>query len=149
MPDSLTQIDAWFRPKLLKAIPKDIESWVEKRATMGDTDPSHIVLFHVLKKFSPGGANEKKALDEAVRNPQPCVRPEAAHKELVKWKDSVKRLGALGVSPPDIQLTYPAMESIFKAVFDGTEAQLQARWIALRNELSLPDTVNKQVMKRV
>ena len=62
-------------------------------------------------------------------NPQ----PRAAQGELLRWKENIRRCAELGCYPPDLVLAYRAMESIFSAVFDKSEPQLNLRWVSLRN----------------
>ncbi len=59
MPLVWEQIDSWMRPMILDATPKHIKDWVEMRARQGQVDASHVVLFYVMKTFTPGGAEEK------------------------------------------------------------------------------------------
>ena len=61
----------------------------------------------------------------------------------------VKRLDALGCMPPDLMLTYRAMESIFGMVFDNAEPQLQQRWITLKNRHHLPHIITPEAYKEV
>ena len=112
------QVEAWIRPRILDALPKDIRDWVNVRARQGKVDPSHVLLFYVMKTFSPGGADEKVHLINSVLNPSVCSQPRAAHGELLKWKENLRRCADLRCHPPDLVLAYRAMESIFAAVFD-------------------------------
>ena len=75
--------------------------------------------------------------------------PRSAPVELIKWKEAIRRLAELNKAPPDLMLTYRAMESIFSVVFDKAEPQLHARWISLKNELGLPHDISQQAVEKV
>ena len=98
-------------------------------------------IVYLMKTFSPGGAEEKIHLTNAILNPVVCANPRAAHLELIRWKDNLRRSEELGCSPPDLTLAYRAMESIFSGVYDKAESQLNHRWISLRNILGLPHVI--------
>jgi len=149
MPVAWTQIDSWLRPKFLDAVPADVKSWVHQRAMKGQHDETHVLLFWVFKLFSPGSADEKITLEAAVRNPAVCSNARSAHLELSKWKENVRRMAELKLSPPDILLSYRAMESIFSIVLDKAEPQLNLRWISLKNELGLPNYIDQSTMEKV
>ena len=112
LPTVWEQIDSWIKPRLLAAVPKDINDWVFQRARQGVTDDSHVVLFYIMKKFAPGGADEKIHLNNSILNPQVCSQAKAAQITLIKWKEDVRRSEELGCFPPDILMSYRAMESI-------------------------------------
>ena len=59
------------------------------------------------------------------------------------------RLQALGCMPPDLMVSYRALESIFVNVFDKAEPQLHLRWIMLKNRLGLPHVVTVEAFKEV
>ena len=143
------QIDAWMRPKIIEATPPHIKEWVDQRAQQGQVDPSHVVLFYLMKTFAPGGAEEKNQLHSKILNPNPCSNPRAAQVEYLRWKDNLKRYRELKCSPPDLTMAYSAMESIFSAVFDKAEAQLNHRWVELRNRLGLPYRITIDSMEKV
>jgi hypothetical protein len=67
----------------------------------------------------------------------------------MKWKENIRRLAELNISPPALLLTYRAMESIFSIVFDKAEPQLNARWITLKNQLGLPHHVDRNALEKV
>ena len=141
MPIVWEQIDSWMKPKILGVLPSVIRDNVSTRSRQGQFDETHIVLFWVLKQFGPGGADEQIALNENILNPHVCTNPRSAQAELIRWKENVKRLAELGISPPAILLSFRAMTSIFSTVFEKAEPQLHARWIALNNQLGLPHRV--------
>ena len=149
MPDAWAQIDAWLRPKLLEAIPAVIRDWVAMRGRQNKVDQTHVILFWVMKQFGPGSAEEHVTIESNIRNPHVCTQPRAAQVELMRWKENVRRLAELNISPPSLLLTYRAMESIFSIVFDKAEPQLNARWIGLKNQLGLPHHVDKQAIEKV
>ena len=107
------QVEAWIRPKLLDSVTKDIKDWVTSRARQGLVDPTHAILFYVLKTFAPGGAEERVHLLAAIENPNCCSQPRAAQSELLRWKHNLRRCQELQIAPPDLLLAYRAMESIF------------------------------------
>ena len=78
MPTVWDQIDSWMRPKIIEATPPNIKEWVDQRAQQGTVDPSHVVLFYLMKTFAPGGAEEKTQLHSRILNPNPCSNPKAA-----------------------------------------------------------------------
>ena len=53
------------------------------------------------------------------------------------------------VFPTRSTAAYRAMESIFSAVFDKAEPQLNHRWISLRNVLGLPHTITIEAIQQV
>ncbi len=61
----------------------------------------------------------------------------------------MQRLNELGCLPPDLTLSYRALESIFGAVFDRAEPQLHMRWILLKNRLGLPHVVTMNTFREV
>ena len=131
-----------MRPKLLDSVPGQIKEWVDMRARQGKIDETHIIIFWVVKQFGPGSVEEQVAINANILNPHVCSNPRAAQVELMKWKENIRRLAELNISPPAVLLTYRAMESIFSLVFDKSEPQLHARWIWLKNQLGLPHHVN-------
>ena len=149
LPAAWEQIDSWMRPKLIEASPKDVKEWVNMRARQGTVDDSHVIVFYLMKLFGPGSPEEKVQLLANVLNPNVCSQPRAAQVELLRWKETVRRLAELGCHPPDMLLTYRAMESIFSAVFDKSEPLLNARWISLRNGLGLPHKVEYDTIVKV
>jgi len=149
MPVAWDQIDSWMRPKLLEAIPGVVREWVGMRARQGRLDGTHVIIFWVVKQFGPGSVEEQVAINSNILNPSVCSNPRAAQIELMKWKENIRRLAELSISPPALLLTYRAMESIFNVVFDKAEPQLNARWISLKNELGLPHHITQQAFERV
>ena len=115
------QVDSWMGPKLLEATPNHIRDWVNERARYGHVDASHIVLFHLFKTFTPGGVDEIAQLQQKILNPQVCSNAKSAQVELIRWKETIKRMMELNIAPPDIHLTYAAMESIFSTVFEKAD----------------------------
>ena len=91
MPAAWQQLEAWIRPRILDAVPKDIRVWVDMRARQGVVDPSHVLVFYLMKAFTPGGAEEKVHLINMVLNPSVCSQPRAAQVELLKWKENIRR----------------------------------------------------------
>ena len=134
---------------MLDVLPKYVRGWVDMRANHGAVDASHILLFYLMKSFSPGGAEEKVHLTTTILNPGVCANPRAAQLELLKWKDHLQRSQDLGCSPPDLVLAYRAMEFICSAVSETSEPQLNHRWINLRNSLNLPHVITVDAMLRV
>ena len=82
----------------------------------GVVDPSHVLLFYLMKSFAPGGADEKVHLISSVLNPHVCSQPRAAQVELLRWKENIRRCAELGIAPPE------AMESIFRRLRQGGAA---------------------------
>ena len=149
LPAPWLQLEAWIRPKILDSLPKEIREWVNMRARQGRIDQSHVLLFYMMKAFSPGGADEKVQLTAAVLNPNVCSQPRAAQVELLKWKENLRRCAELRCHPPDLLLAYRAMESIFSAVFDKAEPLLNQRWVTLRNNLGVPHNINLHTIESV
>ena len=118
IPEPWLQLESWMRPKLLEVLPKHTREWVDMRAKQGRVDASHVLVFYLMKTFSPGGADEKVHLINAILNPIVCSMPRAAQVELIKWKENLRRSAELGCHSPDLLLAYRPMESIFSAVFD-------------------------------
>ena len=108
-----------------------------------------ILLYYLYKIFAPGSPDEKVQLINNILNPNVCTNPKAAQVELLRWKENIRRCAELGCYPPDLMLTYRAMESIFSAIFDKAEPQLHARWVNLRNDLGLPHVINVEAVERV
>ena len=148
-PEPWLQLESWMRPKLLEVLPKHVRDWVDMRAKQGLVDASHVLLFYLMKTFSPGGAEEKITLTNAIHNPLVCANPRSAQVELLKWKDNLLRSQQLGCPPPDLLFAYRAMESIFSAVFDKAEPQLNIRWVNLRNHLGLPHVITLDALRQV
>ena len=67
----------------------------------------------------------------------------------MRWRSDVLRLRALGCMPPDLTLSYRALESIFGIVFDQAEPQLHMRWIQLKNNLGLPHIISQTAFQQV
>ena len=61
----------------------------------------------------------------------------------------MRRLHSLKCMPPDLFMSYRAMESIFSNVFDHAEPQLNMRWVQLKNKLGLPHLVSLQTFEEV
>ena len=138
-----------MRSRILACLPKIIREWVDLRATAGAVEPSHILLYYLFKYFAPGSPNEKDCLLRKVLNPNVCTQPQSAQLELMRWRSDVLRLKALGCMPPDLTLSYRALESIFGVVFDKAEPQLHMRWIQLKNQFGLPHTITQTAFKEV
>ena len=68
---------------------------------------------------------------------------------MLRRKENIRRCAELGCSPPDLLLAYRAMESIFSAVFDKAEPQLNLRWVSLRNQLDLPHLITPRAIEQV
>lgn len=143
------QLDSWMGPKLLEATPKHVREWVLGLARQNKVDQSHVVLFYVMKLFAPGKADEKVQVLNNMLNPSVCTNLRAAQAELLKWKESIRRVHQLGCSPPDLLLTYTAMDSNFSEVFNKAEPQLNARWITLKNSSGLPHRLEFNIMDQV
>jgi len=138
-----------MRPKLLEAVPAVIREWVAMRGRNGKIDQTHLIIFWVVKQFGPGSAEEQIAINNNILNPHVCSQPRAAQVELMKWKENIRRLAELGSAPPALLMTYRAMESIFNVVFDKAEPMLNARWIALKNQLGLPYHIDQTAIEKV
>ena len=138
-----------MRPKVIDATPPHIKEWVDQRAQQGQVDPSHVVLFYLMKTFAPGGAEEKTQLHSKILNPNPCSHPRAAQVEYLRWQDNLRRYRELKCSPPDLTMAYTAMESIFSTVFDKADNQLNHRWVELRNKLGIPHLITMEAMQKV
>ena len=108
-----------------------------------------MLLFYAYKFFAPGSPDEKESLTRRVLNPSVCTDPQAAQIEFMRWRADVKRMGSLGCSPPDFMMSYRAMGSMFGAVFDKAEPQLNFRWIQLKNRLGLPRPITEQALQEV
>ena len=67
----------------------------------------------------------------------------------MRWRTDVQRLSALGCMPPDLTMSYRALESIFGIVFDKAEPQLNLRWLQLKNRLGLPHLITLEAFKEV
>ena len=106
MADAWEQIDSWIRPKLVDAVPKHVKDWVVRRTNLGETDPTHVVVFYLMKSFSPDSPEEKKQLYDAIVNPPVCSNPQAAQTGLIQWMASVRRYAVLGCQPPDLSLIH-------------------------------------------
>ena len=113
------------------------------RARQGKIDETHIITYWVYKQFGPGSADEHIAINASILNPHVCSNPRSAQVELIEWKQAIRRLAELNKAPPDLMLTYRAMESIFSVVFDKAEPQLHARWISLKNESGFPHIISQ------
>ena len=44
MPEAWLQVEAWIRPRILDALPKDIRDWFNLRARLGNAVPSHFLV---------------------------------------------------------------------------------------------------------
>ena len=121
IPAHLAQVESWMRSRILACLLKIIREWVDLRATAGVVEPSHVLLYYLFKSFARGSPNEKDGLLRKVLNPNVCTQPQAAQLELMRWRSDVLRLRALGCMPPDLTLSYRALESIFGVVFDQAE----------------------------
>ena len=149
MPQVWEQVDSWMRPKILEAVPGVIRELVNMRSRQGQIDDTHVILFWLVKQFGPGSIEEQIAVNNNIVNPHACANPKSAQSELIRWKENIRRLKELNMTPPALMLTYRAMESIFSAVFDKAEPQLHARWISLKNELGLPHRVDRHTLEKV
>ena len=107
------------------------------------------VLLYVLKVFSPGSPDEQAALLRRVLNPSVCTHAVAAQVELMRWRTDVRRTITLDIYPLDLRMSYRAMVSIFEAVFDKAEPQLNLRWNMLKNELGLPHRITQKALQDV
>ena len=149
MPTEWKQLDSLLRPKLLEASPAHVKEMIAARASQNIIDPSHMVLFCIMKLFAPGSADEKAQLMASLQNPHVCTNARAAMTELLRWKAGAKRIHQLGLIAPDISQTYPAMVSIFGEVFDRAEPQLNLKWVQLKNVLGLPHKVDLNTMEQI
>ena len=66
IPEPWLQMESWMRPKLLEALPNHVREWVNQRMKQGMVDASHVLLFYLMKTFSPGGAEEKIHLTNTI-----------------------------------------------------------------------------------
>ena len=149
LPPQLTQIESWMRPRILASLPKTQRDWVDLRAQAGVSDKSNTLVYYLYKFFAPGSPTDKDSLLRKVLNPNVCTNAASAQIELMRWRTDVQRLKALGCMPPDIMMSYRALESIFGTVFDKAEPQLHMRWIMLKNRLGLPHIVTPESFKAV
>ena len=149
IPAHLAQVESWMRSRILACLLKIIRECVDLRATAGAVEPSHVLLYYLFKSFALGSPNEKDCLLRKVLNPNVCTQPQAARLELMRWRSDVLRLQALGCMPPDLTLSYRALESIFGVVFDQAEPQLHMRWIQLKNNLGLPHIISQTAFQQV
>ena len=67
----------------------------------------------------------------------------------MRWRTDVQRLNGLGCMPPDLMVSYRALESIFSNVFDKAEPQLHLRWIMLKNRVGLPHVISPDAFREV
>ena len=74
MPIPWAQLESWMRPKILQVLTKDIRDWVNMRARQNVIDPSHVLVFYLMKNFAPGGAEEKVQLTNSILNPNLALR---------------------------------------------------------------------------
>ena len=121
---------------------------MDLRATARAVESFHILLYYLFKSFALGSPNEKGSLLRKVLNPNVCTQPHSAQLELMRWRSDVLRLKALGCMPPDLTLSYKALESIFGVVFDNAEPQLHMRWIQLKNQFGLPTQSPRQPSRK-
>ena len=92
MPLAWRQIDVWMRPKLLAAIPNHFVSIMKDRTRIsGIPDPTHVILYHMLKEFAPGSPQEKDNLYNGIRYPNVCTSARSALLSLGRWKENVRR----------------------------------------------------------
>ena len=136
-------------PRILATLPKNQREWVDLRAQTGVVDQSNTLIYYLYKVFAPGSPGEKDTLLRKVLNPNVCTHPQAAQIELMRWRNDVKRLNALGCMPPDLMMSYRALESIFTAVFDKAEPQVNQRWLMLKNRLNLPHMITPDAFQQV
>ena len=118
VPSQHAVIESWMRPRILACLPKGTKEWVELRAQAGSPDPSHLLVYYLYKLFAPGSPNDKDALLKRALNPSVCTNPQSAQIELMRWRTDVDRLQKNGCMPPDLMVSYRALESIFSNVFD-------------------------------
>ena len=78
-----------------------------------------------------------------------CTNAASAQLELMRWRADVQRLNTLACMPPDLTMSYRALESIFGVVFDKAEPQLNLRWKALKNRLELPHLITIEAFREV
>ena len=149
VPAHHAQVESWMRPRILACLPKTQREWVDLRASAGVVDASNTLVYHLFKFFAPGSPGEKDSLLRKVFNPNVCTNLQAAQIELMRWRTDVQRLSALGCMPPDLTMSYRALESIFGIVFDKAEPQLNLRWIQLKNRLGLPHLITLEAFKEV
>ena len=149
VPPQFLQIESWLRPRILACIPKTQREWVDLRAQQGVVDPSNVLLFYTYKFFAPGSPDERDGLMRRVLNPSVCTHAGSAQIEHIRWRADIRRLSALGCYPPDLMLSYRALESIFSSVFDRAEPQLNLRWNMLKNRLGLPHVITPQALTEV
>ena len=137
-PPQFAVIESWLRPRILASHPKFQREWVDLRAQSGVSEFSNVLMFYLFKFFAPGSPNDKDNLLKKVLNPLVCSNPQSAQIELMRWRADVHRLRAFGCMPPDLTVSYRAMESSFGIVFDNAEPQLHMRWILLKLKLGPP-----------
>ena len=149
IPPQFVQVESWLRPRILACLPRTQREWVDLRAQQGLVDPSNVLLFYAYKFFAPGSPDERDSLIRRVLNPSVCAHPGSAQIEHIRWRADIRRLSALGCYPPDLMLSYRALESIFSNVFDRAEPQLNLRWNQLKNKLGLPHLITPQALSEV
>ena len=123
------QVESWMRPRILACLPKTQRECVDHCALAGVVDASNTLVYYLFKFFAPGSPGEQYSLLRKVLNPNVCTNPRSAQIEFMRWRIDVQRLNALGCMPPDLSMSYRALESIFGIVFDKAEPQLHMLWI--------------------
>lgn len=149
IPPQFAQVESWMRPRILACLPKSQRDWVDLRAQTGVVDQSNVLVFYLYKLFVPRSPGEKDNLLKRVLNPPVCTHASSAQIELMRWSADVRRLIALGCLPPDLSMSYRALESIFSVVFDKNEPQLHLRWIQPKNRLGLPHIISPEAFREV
>ena len=73
LPSEWALIDTWMYDKLLAAVPSNVRDTARAKVRVDYQEPSHFIMFHVMKYFAPGGADERERLESEIRNPQVCT----------------------------------------------------------------------------
>ena len=82
---------------LLEAIPKDISA---EALAAREIHPTQL-LFCIMKKFQPGGLEERSQLLSRIEEVSACKTCEEAVKELTTWERRIKRAQELKLTIPD------------------------------------------------
>ena len=62
IPQKWSFLEGRLRPKVIASVPGFVKEWVEQRAQQGNQEQLQHVLYHLLKLFHPGDANDRMNL---------------------------------------------------------------------------------------
>ena len=130
-----------MRPRVLACLPQVTQPWMKLSAPAGTSDPSHLLIFRLLKLYASDPTSDQDDPLNQVIHPAACTTAQSALLELNRWWASVERLRQTGGQPPDLRVSYRAFESIFGHVFDQADTPLYHRWTSLRSKLDLSSTI--------